>query len=125
MDKGLKCLGDAIILSVFNFQFSIFIEFVQEKDIPCVVELSAGVLPDVVIDERVGVISELARCFPCGFHQFLPADGDILDVQLEHREFRAGEDEPVVSVVRYVSSGVTFADELPVLELDRITESLS
>ena len=89
------------------------------------VELSAGVLPDVVIDERVGVVPELARRFPCGFQQFLPADGDILDVQLEHCQLRAGEDKPVVSVVRYVSAGVTFADELPVLELDRVAESLS
>ena len=125
MDKGLKCLGDAIILSVFNFQFSIFIKFVQEKDIPCVVELSAGVLPDVVIDKRVGIIPELARRFPCSFQQFLPADGNILDVQLEHRKLRAGKDEPVVSVVRYVSAGVAFADELPVLKLDRVAESLS
>ena len=89
------------------------------------VELSAGVLPDVVIDERVGIISEVARSFPRSFQQFLPTDGDILDVQLEHRKLRTGEDEPVVSVVRYVSAGVAFADELSVLELDRVAESLS
>ena len=102
MDNGQKCLGDGVgfgfVHSPFRFldgidvhcplsivhclSFSTFIKFVQEKDVPSVVELSAGVLPDVVIDERVGIISELARRFPCSFHQFLPADRDILDVQL-------------------------------------------